>query len=432
MKQFKVANDIWEFSANVSDLNEGAKYASISLPWTFNRMSMNASSKGMHLRAFNIAKGIIGQEVLKRALIAKGIKVHLQRKSHRDDDLFDFKLELGGNLVKLDLKTLNHYNNYPKDERQPLSKALVEKFKNYPGPDWRKFFPMPIPHTQIGQDKEGYIFALATSVDFRNDIWADRPSEKKIVAFPFDGYEKFLSSKVLCFEREKNGKGVFLEWYYTPESMFKNKAISLKIVGEWETKLVEKVIKLEPENLVENVGPFSNILSFEFDEKSYKEFGNGQLALGISKNALTTPVRNSLKANINVIPKGRLSIGSSDFCNVVLPSSYKLYFIGWTKKQTFLKNCSKYPGWIWPTDKITKYENQPWSWITENDVKLFTKCGFEDAMKKKPTRVEAGFLKTTGFGGGACCYIYPNIHGGGFKETNLYVLPSDLYTMESI
>ena len=42
-------------------------------------------------------------------------------------------------------------------------------------------------------------------------------------------------------------------------------------------------------------------------------------------------------------------------------------------------------------------------------------------------------MKTTGRGGGACCYVYPNIGAnGGVKETNLYVLPQDLRTIASL
>ena len=38
-----------------------------------------------------------------------------------------------------------------------------------------------------------------------------------------------------------------------------------------------------------------------------------------------------------------------------------------------------------------------------------------------------------GRGGGSCCYVFPNIgRNGGVKETNLFVLPQDLKTMDSL
>jgi len=90
-KVTKVA-DILTIPSKPEDRDVGARYASRTLPWTFNRMSKNTSARGQIERGLNIAKGIVAQEVLRRYLGERGIKVELQRKSHRDEDLFDFKI----------------------------------------------------------------------------------------------------------------------------------------------------------------------------------------------------------------------------------------------------------------------------------------------------------------------------------------------------
>ena len=122
-----------------------------------------------------------------------------------------------------------------------------------------------------------------------------------------------------------------------------------------------------------------------------------------------------------------------DFCNLYLPTDYTLYVIGWTRKGEFLQACRQYSGWVWPLNKVGKYKNQSWSLIRDDDRKLLEAKGFGSSVQDKPPLIKAGWLKTHGSGGGACCYVYPNIgRNGGVKETNLYILPQDLHTMNSL
>ena len=158
----------------------------------------------------------------------------------------------------------------------------------------------------------------------------------------------------------------------------------------------------------------------------------GHIEVSVSQNHFTAPIRNSSKRNINQPPREKLTFTREDFCNLILPSDYTIYFIGWITKQAFLAECRNYTGWVWPKDSINKYENQPWKQFTEKDQKTVTRAGFADCIQENPRLLRAGWLKTTGRGGGACCYVYPNIgHNGGVKETNLYVLPQNLNIMES-
>ncbi|AKG05318.1 hypothetical protein AAV35_011385 [Salimicrobium jeotgali] len=425
-------DDIWILKPEKEDLVEAAKYAAITLPWTFNRMMNNTGASGQINRALNIAKGIAAQEMLKKVFESKGIKARVQRKSYREDDLFDFRIDINGEELSLDLKTFNHFSNYQRDEREELSKELIVSNSGYGGPDWRKFFPMLIPHTQIGQSKEAYCFALGTSIDFRKDVTTDR-DDYCITAFPYKEFLPFLSSKKLCLKREEAGEGIYINCNYAKEpSLFNtHDCIDLKVFGEWDGQMKVEEVVLKSGDSVE-VGPFSCIASFQIPKDSFENL-EGNIEVEVSRNEFTTSVRNTSRRNINVPPDSTLTFGKDDFCNLILPRNYTLFVLGWITKEDYLAACTKYTGWVWPNDRVDKYKNQPWSQITEKDRKMLKKTGFERYISSNPRLIDAGFMKTTGLGSGAYCYVYPNIgRGGGIRENNLYVLPQDLNIMDNL
>ncbi|MFX0199744.1 MAG: hypothetical protein ACFFCW_26780 [Candidatus Hodarchaeota archaeon] len=431
MTQLRTAAEIWMMKPTREDLVAGARYALITLPWTFNRMMMSTSSAGQQSRGLNIAKGIVGQQILHRALTERGLEAHVQRKSHRDEDLFDFYVSINGAMAKLDVKTFNYYSDYSVIGRDVLSPELIIDNASYPGPDWRRFFPMLVPHTQIGQDKEGYCFAMASSIDLRRDIDKNRKGHA-LAAFPYGKVMPFLSSKRLCLVREDFRQGIFLKCSYTREMLFADE-IELNIVGEWDGEIAVVSINLKPGYTSVDVGPFSCVSSFNINRPDYDRLSGEQIEISVCGNDLKAPVYNASRTNINVDPQEPLVLSSQDFCNLMLPSDYTLYMIGWLTKKEFLEKCRNYTGWVWPLDRANKFENQPWSMITENDRKNITRAGFGDCIDDKPRLLKAGWLKTNGKGGGACCYVFPNIgRQGGVKETNLYVLPRDLHVMNEL
>lgn len=431
MRKLNKPSDIWVLKPTKDDLIAGADYASITLPWTFNRMMMNTGSSGQQYRALNIAKGIVGQEILRRELKNRGKKPVLQKKSHRDEDLFDFSMQMGNQIHKLDIKSINYYSDYANVDREPLTLGLIVKNAGYPGPDWRRFFPMLVPHTQINQDKEAYCFVIASSIDTRKDIFTDRVGVA-LTAFPYGEIMAFISSKRLCLARENAGKGFYINCSYKTTGMFDANNINLTIHGEWNGELQNFKINIKKNSDISNIGPFSCVSSFELSEESYNEF-TGQIEIYVSKNEFDSIVLNSSKRNINQNLGSHLVITRTDFCNLILPNDYTMYVLGWIPKVDYLKACRNYMGWVWPLDKVNKYENQEWSQITENDRSSIIRAGFDDCIQTKPSLLKAGWMKTTGRGAGACCYVFPNIgHGGGVKETNLFVLPSDLNVMEEL
>jgi hypothetical protein len=420
---------ILELKPTQQDFEIAAKYASVTLPWTFNRMMANTSSQGQQGRGLNIAKGIVAQEVMKKALAQIGITAELERKSYRDDDLFDFRFPINGEEKKLDLKSIHYYSDYNLPGREPLTADLIRKHAAYPGPDWRTFFPMLIPHTQIGQEKEVYCFAISSSIDFRNKIDLNR-NGYALTAYPYGEQMAFLSSPKLCTLREEKDKGIWLSVHRKDESLFTSNPTKLKILGEWAGKGVVREVNVSATKV--EVGPFSCVSSFQVERDVYGQL-SGEILIEVAKNDLKDVVLNTAKRNLNSPVKQPLSISKSDFCNLVLPNDYKLFVIGWTTKGEFLKNCRKYKGWVWPIDKTDKYLNTPWSQITVRDETSLTRAGFADCIQKKPSMINAGWMKTNGAGGGACCYVFPNIgRNGGIKETNLYVLPQDLNSFEAL
>jgi len=156
----------------------------------------------------------------------------------------------------------------------------------------------------------------------------------------------------------------------------------------------------------------------------------GEISITFSKNEFKKPILNTLKKNVNLVPKNSFTIKKEDFVNLILPSDFKVYFLGWIIKDEFIEMCKKYKAYVWPHDKTSKFHNQQWTQITEDDIKKISSKGFKDCITRKPNKINAGWLKTSGRGTGACCYVFPNTFGGGIKETNLYVLPADLTPMD--
>ena len=185
--------------------------------------------------------------------------------------------------------------------------------------------------------------------------------------------------------------------------------------------------------VAKQAGPFSCISSFQVDTGNYDQL-TGTVEISLKKNHFTEPVLNSVKRNMNTFPANPFNLKRDDFCNLFLPADYTLYVIGWIYKDEFLQSCRKYTGWVWPMDRVDRFKNQAWTQITEKDRRKLESKGFGDSIGETPRLLRAGWLKTTGRGGGACCYVFPNIgaNNGGVKETNLYVLPQDLYNMGSL
>lgn len=424
-------DEIWTLRPTRDDLLKGARYAAITLPWTFNRMMFNTGSAGQQQRGLNIAKGVVGQEALRTELIRRGIAPEVEEKSHRDKDLFDLNVQVDGKVIGFDFKTINYFTDYEDVGREPFSHELLIANSTYPGPDWRRFFPMLIPHTQVGQDKEAYCFAIASSIDFRNNLLENR-DESALTAYPYGEPLPFLCNRALCVIREETSQGFYVNLTYAARSLLADTNITLRLVGEWDGTVQELDVALAPNETKEDIGPFSCLSAFQIPSDDFEHFYGG-VEVAVSRNDLDIPVRNTTGRQLNAPPEEVLIISPSDFCNLILPNDYEIHVIGWTRKRDFLKNCRKYNGWVWPDDAVNKFENQAWTQITERDLASIERAGFEDRIQRTPSLLKAGWMKTSGGrGGNACCYVFPNVRRGGIRETNLFVLPADLNVMDEL
>jgi hypothetical protein len=421
MNKLNNVSEIWDLYPTRSDIEDGVNYAIISWPYTFDRMNLSSTGyKGQRDRILNIVKGITNQNALRRKLSKEGIDVLLHNKSYRDEDLFDFKIKMNEEVHLWDVKTIHHYACYDSNnKRKELSKSLILENKAYDGSDWRTFFPEMVAHTQIQQEKGGYIFGISSSdADFRKN--KDSKREKDfIVAIPWGEWADFSSNRKLIYAREKEKEGFDISIVWKGQLPLDDNELKLIIIGENEGKRIEKEISL-PKNNPKKEGSFSSITAIHLLERKVL---TGRIEIQFN-NKFKNPVYNSQMRNINKVPTSPLVIEDEHFVNIFLPNDYHILYLGWIKRDEFLIEYKKYRPWVWPKDSVDKYKNQPWSQITEKDQNLFEKLKLD--WKKG---LIGGLLKTTGRGNGANCYIFPNQFGGGIKETNLYVLPQDLSIM---
>ena len=430
MAQLTEAGQIWTVAATNDELRMGAEYAEVTLPWTFNRMMLNTGSSGQQERGLNIAKGIVAQKILVRALQNKGLNIGEQVKSHRDEDLFDLTIPVNGSKVKFDLKSVNYYSDYDPMGREALTPELVLENGDYPGPEWHRFFPMLVPHTQINQDKEAYCFAIADSIDPRKDPLKGR-EEFHLVAFPYGKHLPFFTSRRLCEAREKANEGFYITVEFQPEGLFTEQQIEFELIGEWDGEINRVSLTLTEGNTIDVEGPFSCLSSFGISRNSFEEF-TGRITITVAMNEFNEPLLNSTRRNVNVPPEDEFYIHAGDFCNLYLPEPYVLHILGWIEKEDFLERYINYPSWVWPNDRVDRQSNQAWTQITANDRSLREKLG-QNYLDESGKTILKGLMKTTGRGGGACCYVFPNVFGrGGVKETNLYVLSQDLKPMDTL
>ena len=395
----------------------GSDYALKTLPWTFNRMMSNTSTTGQNSRAINIAKGVVAQSLFKSVLNELGVNAEEEKKSHRDSDFFDLRFNINDNETKFDFKSFNIYTDYVLKGREPFSIDFLIKNQAYPGPDWTQFFPMLVPHTQICQEKDAYIFALGSSKDFRKWNPASTQKNNVLATFPFGENLPFYMSPKLCIERETAKKGFFVK-VSIENNMLANQKSKFYLTGEFNGKTVN--YEFLSNSKIQIIGPFS-CLSSIWTNDTNSILGLETLTIKLEKNEMKSPVFSATRKNLNVEPE-TMEFRQKDFCNLILPDDYEMHLLGWIRKEEYIERCLSYPAWIWPKDSEDKFSNQPWTTFSDSDRITMGKVLGEGVDPKKGL----GIMKTTGRGNGAACYFYPNIHGGGIKETNFYVLLDDL------
>lgn len=422
--RLSTSSDVWILPATLDDLRAGAWYASISMPFTFNRMSLLTNSQGQQSRALNVAKGIVVQSVLSRLLSTHGVSHALERKSHRDTDIFDLEVASRGITQTLDIKSFHVYTDYLGTERAPLTPELIIQNKDNPGPQWRTFFPMLVPYDQINTGKDLYAFAISASVDPRREIDKQRTAYA-ITAFPYGEWLGFLSSKTLCFARERSGSGFRLAVTHHGAPLANGTQIIA--VGEWDGDRQIEKLDLRPNDVTVGVKTFSCISSFRMLREQFSQF-NGQIRVSVYSNDFDLSVADNNISNVNRIPRTPLTLRRADFCNLVLPSDLVVYFLGWLSREQFVERFQAHPAWIGPKDNSIN-ENQLWESISRQERRDIERTGCGNWLRG--SQPVGGWMRKGYGSSGACCYTFPYVGvSGGVKQTNLYVLPGDLNKMQ--
>ena len=94
MEKFSDASQILTTEMRESDLEKAIQYATISLPWTFDRMQYGIKSQRVvNDRIMNILKGVLNQSILKRALEEKRYECGTDWSNYRQSDIFDFEIK---------------------------------------------------------------------------------------------------------------------------------------------------------------------------------------------------------------------------------------------------------------------------------------------------------------------------------------------------
>lgn len=457
MEKFSDASQILTTEMGESDLEKAIQYATISLPWTFDRMQYGIKSQRVvNDRIMNILKGVLNQSILKRALEERGYDCGTDWSNYRESDIFDFEI----NDRLYDVKTTHVYSEYGDSDaqyggsREPISPELIEEYRANEGPEWKTFLPMIVPFTQLegSRKKDAFIFGIAET---EKDIRRTEPEEGEDgfwVAAPYnEGKDRgthFFHTENAIRAREEKGQGFNIEfqWDSKQTTLGENddKEVEITLFGEWDGERREETFTL---------GKHENY-------RSDTEFSSFSMARVKNAGVLDEPDEITVTPHSNYdgeIPKPtnpNIDLDNDDlewvlnhdsFVNLQMPSEYSVMWVGYTPQDEFFEDFQQYKAWFNPKEDINK--NEP-ARATESVKKEFRRLDEkrqdlidegEDVSRPDlmsfvtdDEEIDAGILHAAYNPSGplgAASYYYPPYT---FREKALYVLPKDLYTMDSI
>ena len=449
---------IWKTQPSPQNKKVAIQYATISLPWTFDRMRYNSrgTQNSVNTRLINILAGVLNQSILRSRLRKDKINCKMDWTGYRESDIFDFIIK----KKKYDVKTGNIYSNYDaKYGRTPFSPTLVIKHRRNvgAGAEHKNFFPVGVAKSQINpkEKKDSYIFGLTlVPIDPRNK--EARVPEMGDCGFwcsaPYDKARLFFHSKPCILAREKAKKGFFIYLRWKKEqATLDAKNITITFFGEWNKNPCTKKIKLRPgKKFMKVKGEFSSLSTIRVDSPSLLANGN-ELEIKV-KNNFNDEVPKSTNPDINLNdPEFTWSLTNESFINLAVHKDYTVYWLGHIPFREFCKRFPKYPSYFIfhpgarkvkgihvntpgrPTPRIV----QDFAYFDKIRNEMIAKGKNVDWPEFKPlmtrNRINFGLLVSANVGYvtvGPQTYVYPS--GYGFLESQLYVLPADLDIMDSL
>lgn|SRR5487761_296571 len=450
LKKLESEGDIWKLEKTDSDWNDAIGYATVSLPWTFDRMQYGVSQDSVNKRLWHILIGVLNQNILERELSRRGHTCEVDWSNYRKSDIFDFKLE--GEIY--DVKTGIIYSNYgEKLKREPFSSSLLIKNRSYSGPIWRDFFPLMVAMTQLdfNREKKAYIYGLSL---VENDPAIVKPyfgDGGFWCASPCEAAHPFYHSRILIRERESQTKGfsVILKWDKKQSALFDDlpgqASIKVTLYGEWASEKREIPIVLAPREEITVEQELSSLSCIRIEEPSAL-VGDDKLVVS-ARNNLQQPVAppSDPSKNLNDPTKSKWSISRLDLINLRVPDNYSVFWLGYILIGEFAKKFLTYPSYFNP--KKDNDRNEPGRLTPKLRVKLETlenrrTKALGDSKKVhwpnlttliKGNEIAGGVMISARVAGGqilgGACYYYPPYR---LYESAFYVLPQDLNTMSSL
>lgn len=449
MKKLTKVEQIWKTQVTESDIKTGIDYAIISLPWTFDRMRYGQSTqKSMNKRLANILIGVLNQTILRRKLTSKGFSCNMDWTGYRESDIFDF--QIGDKIY--DVKTSIIYSEYDQPyHRKRFSPELIIKNRNNQGPKFMDFFPNMVAISQLSskKKKDSYIFGVA---DTEKDIRKNSNSEKNDKGFwcasPFGDASAFFHNRILIEKRESEKKGFFpiIQWDRNQNTLDStDKKITVTFIGEWNGKKKIQEVTILPGEVKKVKDEMSSLSTIHVNHPSSL----------IDSDVLSISVKNNYKKFVGKYndPNANLNndqfewpIYKTSFINLQI-NKYNLYWIGHIPYNDFMKTFQNYPCYFAPTGAPGSDENTIGRITPRMRSKLESldrsraKSIEEGANPPQPefipmikkSKIDVGILISaqSGFRSlGAACYYYPSAYS--FPESAIYVLPKDLYTMDSL
>ena len=396
-------------------------------------------------RLIHILLGVLNQTILERILTKKGYKCEKQWKKYRDSDIFDFHV----NGKTYDVKTTQIYTEYSaKNERENFSPEFLIANKDYEGPEWRRFFPMMVPISQLTIDKvkDAYIFGISETYQDIRHIEPKKSDKGFWCAAPFQKAFYFMQSTYVIKRREEAGKGfrVRVSWRLKQRTLSEQRKMArMTIFGEWDGDRQTEILDLKESKTVISEKEFSSLSCVRLENPAVLgEFDNIVISVENNfKEIVTKP--NNPKINLND-DNFEWILQKDSFVNLRMPEDYKVRWVGFIPFAQFSAIFPSYPSYFIPRprdmsvnvpgeainkirEKFAYFSKRRDKAIAEN--KEIPWPDFLSLIGKKG-QINAGFLiAAQRFGRpiGAACYFYPPY---GFSESAIYVLPKDLYCLE--
>lgn len=443
MKKLSNPKDIWEVGVTEEDIQEAIQYATVSLPWTFDRMGYGGNSQnGINMRLFHIRQGVLNQSILQRIMESKGHKCSKDWKHYRQSDVFDFSI---GKKV-YDVKTFQIISSLSsKLKREKFSKELLLKNKDYPGPEWRHFFPMMVALTQLNNNaKDGYIFGFSECWNDLRKLVPQMEDDGFWSAAPYEKAFTFFQTTQIIKERElaKKGFNVVIHFDRKQKVLFKSN-MSVTIFGEWDGDRKEETLQLKENQKVISIGKFSALSCIKL-EHPVSLTDTDEIIITVH-NQFENFVEKKADPSINLNDANFKWIVKKDsFINLRVPKDYKVYWLGTIPVNEYYDNLRKYPAYFIPHPKkpnvntsarLSPDAKEKFARLDRRRQNYLNKGQATDIPEFGPlikgNKINAGIMI---FGGGirplgAACYFYPPY---ALLEGAMYILPGDLYRLDDL